>query len=160
MSEASSGATSTAEAVVGEAMSVTAAVALALFRVVRSLRRQASPHLGYPEWSALVTISEHGPLTLTELAEREGVQVPSASRAVSSLRNAGLITCRRNPGDQRKVVLATTEQGAAAATGELPADVLAAIDTLDADDTAALLRAADTLTGHLRTAPISPHTPR
>ena len=89
---------------------------LAVTRSARRLRQEAlgaedarelSPTLS----AALATIDVHGPLTPSELAERERVKRPTATRVVSSLEALGLITRTPDPTDGRGCRVATTAAG-------------------------------------------------
>ena len=63
--------------------------------------------------SALATVSNHGPLTPSELAERERIRRPTATRIVSSLVDLGLASRTPDPSDGRGYLVATTPEGAA-----------------------------------------------
>jgi DNA-binding MarR family transcriptional regulator len=91
---------------------------LAIVRTSRRLRQDAleaegkgvlSPTLN----SALATIDLHGPLTPSELAERERIRRPTATRIVSSLTELGLVSRTPDPSDGRGFLVATTPAGAA-----------------------------------------------
>src|SRR6185503_10469567 len=64
---------------------------LALGRITRVLRREASSPIGHGALSALVTLSQQGPMRLGELAAQEGVAAPSMTRIVASLEQAALV---------------------------------------------------------------------
>lgn len=89
---------------------------LAVTRSARRLRQEAlsaepgaelSPTLS----AALATIDVHGPLTPSELAERERVKRPTATRVVSRLEALGLITRTPDPSDGRGCQVATSPAG-------------------------------------------------
>lgn len=91
---------------------------LAIVRTSRRLRQDAlaaegqgvlSPTLN----SALATIDLHGPLTPSELAERERIRRPTATRIVSSLTELGLASRTPDPSDGRGFLVATTPAGGA-----------------------------------------------
>ena len=55
----------------------------------------------------------HGPLTPSELAERERVKRPTATRILANLAALGLVTRTPDPGDGRASLVATTAAGRA-----------------------------------------------
>jgi DNA-binding MarR family transcriptional regulator len=96
---------------------IAARLRFAVVRTARRLRQDAnaaegaglSPTLN----AALATISNHGPLTPSELAERERVRRPTATRIVSSLAELGLVTRTPDPSDGRGFLIAPTAEGSA-----------------------------------------------
>jgi DNA-binding MarR family transcriptional regulator len=95
---------------------VAAHLRLAVTRTARRLRQDAalaegtqalSPTLN----SALATIEAHGPLTPSELAERERIKRPTATRIVSKLEDLGLVTRAADPSDGRACLVAITRHG-------------------------------------------------
>lgn len=89
------------------------ALRLAITRTARRLRQEAGTELGPSCTSALATTERHGPLTPSELADREGVRRPTATRAVARLEEDGLITRTQDPEDGRSSILAITAEGRA-----------------------------------------------
>ena len=95
--------------------------------------------------AALATIDRHGPLTPSELAGRERVQRPTATRVIARLEERGLVDRTQDPADRRSFVVALTPAGR-----ELLARVRTRKDAylsrrlrdLDADERATLDRAA------------------
>ena len=94
----------------GAVAEIASGLRLAIVRTSRRLRQDAleaegqgvlSPTLN----SALATIDLHGPLTPSELAERERIRRPTATRIVSSR--------TPDPSDGRGFLVATTPAGAA-----------------------------------------------
>ena len=69
--------------------------------------------------AALATIETHGPLTPSELAERERVRRPTATRVVARLVELGLDQPHPGPLDGRAFLVAPTRRGQRAA--EAPA---------------------------------------
>ena len=59
---------------------------------------------------ALVALSQHE-LTVKELAERLGLSLPGASRAVDALVSRGLLDRREDPHDRRQKRLTSTDAG-------------------------------------------------
>ena len=84
---------------------------LAIVRTARRLRQEAGSDLGPAQASALATIERHGPLAPSELAEREGIKRPTATRILGSLEGAGLLTRVRDPEDGRSSILSVTPEG-------------------------------------------------
>ena len=58
---------------------------LAITRTARRLRQEAGPELSPSQASALATVERHEPLTPSELAERERVKRPTATRVIANL---------------------------------------------------------------------------
>ena len=84
---------------------------LAIVRTARRLRQEAGSDLGPAQASALATIERHGPLAPSELAKREGIKRPTATRILGSLEAAGLLTRVRDPEDGRSSILSVTPGG-------------------------------------------------
>jgi DNA-binding MarR family transcriptional regulator len=117
-------------------------------RLARRMRQQAGGDLSPTQGAALNTIACHGPLTPSELAAREKIQRPTATRVLARLEEAGLIARAADPADRRSSLVAATEAGDAllAATRERKDLYLAArLDRLSAEDLAVLDRAAGIL---------------
>ena len=118
---------------------------LAIARTARRLRQEAGEELSPSQAAALVTIDRHGPLTPSELAARERIQRPTATRVIARLEEMGLVDRTQDPVDRRSFVVALTPAGR---------DLLARVRTrkdaylarrlrdLDADERATLDRAA------------------
>jgi DNA-binding MarR family transcriptional regulator len=121
---------------------------LAITRTARRLRQEAGSNLSPSQRAALATIERHGPLTPSDLAEREAVARPTVTRVVARLEEAGLVTRTEAPDDRRSSVVAITAAGRAqldedrARTDHFLARKL---ETLDAEDRATLERAAAVL---------------
>jgi DNA-binding MarR family transcriptional regulator len=84
-----------------------------LTRLARRMRQEASGDLTPTQIAALATISNHGPLTPSELAAREKIQRPTATRVLSRLEEASLIERTADPSDRRSSLLAATSSGSA-----------------------------------------------
>src|SRR3954468_11089477 len=79
-------------------------------RLNRWLRQQQPiGDLTLSQWSALVTVEEHGPLRLGELAEREHVSAPTATRLAASLEAVGYVARSTDAADRRSSFLALTD---------------------------------------------------
>jgi DNA-binding MarR family transcriptional regulator len=82
-----------------------------LHRRIRIDGRESIPPL---QLSALVTVEQHGPLRLSELARREAVTAPTMSRVLAALDEQGLVVRTVDPDDARGVLITLSERGAAA----------------------------------------------
>lgn len=83
-------------------------------RLARRLRQEkADNELSASQFSALGSLFREGPLTLSELSEREHVTPPSMTRTVHALVAAGLVARSGAADDGRKVVLTATVAGLA-----------------------------------------------
>jgi DNA-binding MarR family transcriptional regulator len=106
-------------ATIGQALDlpqVAAHLRLAVARTARRLRQEAaeaenakglSPTLN----AALATIEAHGPLTPSELANRERIKRPTATRIVAKLEELELVTRAADPSDGRACLVAATREG-------------------------------------------------
>ena len=74
---------------------------LAIARTARRLRQEAGGELSPSQAAALATIDRHGPLTPSELAARERIQRPTATRLIARLHEAGLVDRAADPEDGR-----------------------------------------------------------
>jgi DNA-binding MarR family transcriptional regulator len=90
---------------------IAARLRLAITRTSRRLRQEAGAGLSPSQASALASIECHGPLTPSELAERERVRRPSATRIAAKLAGDGLIERTPDPSDARSALLAVTPRG-------------------------------------------------
>jgi DNA-binding MarR family transcriptional regulator len=84
---------------------------LAITRTARRLRQETGTELSPSLSAALATVERFGPLTPSELAERERVQRPTATRVVARLEQAGLVTRTGDPADGRSFLVAMTDDG-------------------------------------------------
>ena len=64
---------------------------MVIVRTARRLRQEAGGELSPTLTAALATIERNGPLTPSELAARERIQRPTATRVVARLEEAGLV---------------------------------------------------------------------
>jgi DNA-binding MarR family transcriptional regulator len=118
---------------------------LAITRTARRLRQEAEEELSPSQAAALATVERHGPLTPSELADREQVKRPTVTRVVARLEEAGLVGRTRDPHDGRSSLVAVTPAGR-----ELVARIRARKDVylarrlreLDGEERATLDRAA------------------
>jgi DNA-binding MarR family transcriptional regulator len=80
-------------------------------RLARQLRQHSPGGLTPSQWSALAMVDSHGPLRIGDLAEREGVSAPTATRVVASLEELTLLSRASDPSDRRTSYIALTDEG-------------------------------------------------
>jgi len=117
-------------------------------RLARRMRQSAGGDLSPTQGAALNTIACHGPLTPSELAGREKIQRPTATRVLARLEEAGLVARTADPADRRSSLVAVTASGDAllAASRERKDLYLAErLDRLSPSELAVLERAAGIL---------------
>jgi len=91
---------------------IAARLRLALARLNRRLRHaDVSLELTESQLFSLGAIDVYGPLRLSDLAVREHVSAPTATRLVASLEERGLVRKQSNPEDRRSTLLAVTPAG-------------------------------------------------
>ena len=113
--------------------------------MARRMRQEAGAVLSPSQTAALATIERHGPLTPSELAERERVQRPTVTRVLARLEEAGLVDRAGDPQDRRSSLVSISDDGRAlldAARARKDAFLARRIDALEPADRAALERAA------------------
>jgi DNA-binding MarR family transcriptional regulator len=118
---------------------------LDISRMARRLRQEAGAQLSPSQTAALATIERHGPLTPSELAERERVQRPTVTRVLARLEEAGLVERAADPADRRCSLVSISAEGSElldALRARKDAFLSRRIDALDAADREALERAA------------------
>ena len=127
---------------------VAAHLRLAITRTARRLRQEAGRELSPSQISALATIERHGPLTPSELADRERVKRPTATRVAAKLEEMGTIARTADPADARSSLLQITAQGRAL-LGRLrrrkTAYLAQRLGALESDELAVLERASEVL---------------
>lgn len=96
-----------------EPAEIAARLRLSSTRLARQLRQKADAGLTPSQLSALAVISNHGPLTLGELAEHERVAPPSITKIVAKLESDGFVTRTPDPADRRVANVSTTTAGSA-----------------------------------------------
>jgi DNA-binding MarR family transcriptional regulator len=114
-------------------------------RLSRRLRQEAGGELSPSQAAALTTVSAHGPLTPSELAQRERVQRPTATRVLARLEEAGLLERAGDPADRRSSLISATAEGRAllaAQRDRKDAFLARRLDRLTPDELATLERAA------------------
>jgi DNA-binding MarR family transcriptional regulator len=80
-------------------------------RLARQLRQHGPGDLTLSQWSALATVEQHAPLRIGDLADRERVSAPTATRLVAMLAEAGLLERTSDPADRRSAYVALSDQG-------------------------------------------------
>lgn len=116
-----------------------------LNRRIRIDGRESVPPL---QLSAMVTIEEHGPLRLSDLARREAVSVPTMSRVLAALDEQGLVVRTPDPQDARGVLVTLSDEGErrlAHVRSHRTALVARRLGRLDAEQRARLLAALPAL---------------
>jgi DNA-binding MarR family transcriptional regulator len=117
-------------------------------RLARRMRQQAGGDLSPTQGAALNTIACHGPLTPSELAVREQIQRPTATRVLARLEDGGLIARTADPADRRSSLVSATPSGTellASVRDRKDAYLALRLDRLSPEDLAALDRAAGIL---------------
>src|SRR6478672_3283991 len=121
-------------------------------RMARRLRQEAGTDLGPSQVAALATVERHGPLSPSELADRERIKRPTATRIVSHLEAAGLVARIRDPEDGRASILTVTGKGRThlrRLRERKTAYLARRLGEMDAEDRRTLERAAELLEGML-----------
>ena len=93
---------------------------LVIARTARRLRQEAGEELSPSQGAALATIDRKGPLTPSELAVRERIQRPTATRVIARLEETGLVDRTQDPVDRRSFVVALTPAGRDLLADRLP----------------------------------------
>jgi DNA-binding MarR family transcriptional regulator len=121
---------------------------LAITRTSRRLRQEAGTGLSPTLTAALATVDRHGPLTPSELAARERVRRPTATRLVARLEQLGVLQRAVDPADRRSSLLSVTPEGRALLDemrGRKTAFLAHRLAELEPEERAALDRAAGIL---------------
>jgi DNA-binding MarR family transcriptional regulator len=121
---------------------------LAVNRMARRLRQEANTQLGPASIAALATIERSGPLTPSEVARVEGIQRPTATRILSRLTEAGLVSRTTDPSDGRSSIVQITADGRKTLNRlrkRKTAYLARTMRALPDDDVATLTRAAEIL---------------
>jgi DNA-binding MarR family transcriptional regulator len=124
----------------------------AITRMARRLRQEAGTDLGPSQVAALATVERHGPLSPSELADRERIKRPTATRIVGHLEAPGLVERIKDPEDGRGSILSVTPEGRELLKrlrARKTAYLARRIGAMDAEDRRTLERAAELLEGML-----------
>ena len=81
--------------------------------------------LSYPQYIALMTVGEHGPLTVGALGERLRLDSGTLSPLLKRMAAAGLVERARDAADERRVIVSLTGTGRSllAVLGDVPRTV-------------------------------------
>ena len=121
---------------------------LTIVRTARRMRQESGTDLSPSLTAALSTVERHGPLIPSELAARERIQRPTATRVLARLEEQGLIERMPDPRDGRSSLVTASKAGRdllAELRTRKTAFLAARIDSLSAEERATLDRAADIL---------------
>jgi DNA-binding MarR family transcriptional regulator len=119
-----------------------------IVRTARRMRQESGTDLSPSLTAALSTVERHGPLIPSELAARERIQRPTATRVLARLEEQGLIERMPDPRDGRSSLVTASKAGRdllAELRTRKTAFLAARIETLSAEERATLDRAADIL---------------
>lgn len=106
------GATVVADVADEDLAEVATRLRLVVGRLNRRVRIDGGESVPPLQLSALVTVEQHGPLRLSELARREAVTAPTMSRVLSALDVQGLVVRATDPADARSVLITLSPEGA------------------------------------------------
>ncbi|HEX6955013.1 MAG TPA: MarR family transcriptional regulator [Agromyces sp.] len=130
------------------------ALRMSTLRLARRLRAErVDPSLSDGQFAVLGWLHKHGPLTLTQLAERERVSAPSMNRTVNCLEEVGYLVREADEADRRRSNIRLTDAGRDIVTTTLKqrdAWLTTRLRDLSKEDRATLARAAE-LMGDLAT---------
>jgi DNA-binding MarR family transcriptional regulator len=130
------------------------ALRMATLRLARRLRAErVDPSLSDGQFAVLGWLNKQGPLTLTQLAERERVSAPSMNRTVNCLEETGYLVREADEADRRRSNIRLTDSGrdiVATTLKKRDAWLTTRLRDLSKEDRAALARAAE-LMGDLAT---------
>ncbi|MFC7376760.1 MULTISPECIES: MarR family winged helix-turn-helix transcriptional regulator [unclassified Brachybacterium] len=123
-------------------------LALVCSQFSRLAARRSEVGVGTVSWRVVATIDRHGPLRLSEIADRERVSRPTATTVIKRLEEEGLVQRELDPDDSRSSLVSITDQGSAQLAQwrtQLADGVGTLLDPLPAEDLDALDRAAEIL---------------
>jgi DNA-binding MarR family transcriptional regulator len=125
---------------------------VAVARTARRLRQEADSGLSPTLASAMATVLRHGPLTPSDLADRERVQRPTATKLIARLEAEGLVVREQDLFDKRSCRIEATAAGRTLVEqtrGRKDEFLAARLEGLSDEDRATLARAATLLEGLL-----------
>ena len=123
---------------------------LAIHLLRRIRRGDEAAGLSAPRLSALSVVIYRGPISLTELANAEGVTAPTMTRLVQALVKSGLVEKSVNESDNRVVQLRATDAGRRTldvARAHRLAAMRELLDRLSPEDAVVVTRAVNALEG-------------
>jgi DNA-binding MarR family transcriptional regulator len=124
----------------------------AITRMARRLRQESGTDLGPSQVAGLATVERYGPLSPSELADRERIKRPTATRIVRHLEAAGLVERVKDPEDGRASILSATPEAKALLKrlrARKTAYLAKRLGAMSAEDRRTLERAAELLEGML-----------
>lgn len=119
-----------------------------LTRLARRMRQEANGDLTPTQIAALVTVVRFGPLTPSEVASRERIQRPTATRVLGLFEERGLIERTADPSDRRSSLVRATDRAEtllAEVRDKKDAYLAQRLDTLTPAELATLEAAAEIL---------------
>ncbi len=123
----------------------------AFSRLARRLRALDLPYgLTNERLSTLASVTAHGPISISALAEAEIVSLPTMSRMVDALEAEGFVRRRDDTFDSRAVLVSTTAKGRRAyqrATQQSLSHLKGTLNTLAPEQLAAIRTLLSTLDG-------------
>ena len=123
----------------------------AFSRLARRLRALDLPYgLTNERLSTLASVTAHGPISISALAEAEIVSLPTMSRMVNALEAEGFVKRRDDKLDSRAVLLSTTAKGRRAyqrAAQQSLSQLKGTLNTLASEQLAAIRTLLSTLDG-------------
>jgi DNA-binding MarR family transcriptional regulator len=96
-----------------EEVELAARLRLVIGRLHRRFSRRAVGGLTPSQLSVLVTVEQHGPLRLGDLATREVITPPTVTRLVASLQERSLVNRVTDPEDGRAALIEMSNSGTA-----------------------------------------------
>ena len=90
---------------------IAAELRVAVARTARRLRQETGLDLTATQIAALAVLDLHGTLTPSELAAREQIGRPTATRLIARLEERCLVSRTRDPSDGRVSMIALTDEG-------------------------------------------------
>src|SRR6476660_9583775 len=104
------------ESTTPSALSLEQQICYAMHTTVRAFdavyRELLAEHgLSYPQYIALMTVGEHGPLTVGQLGELMHLDSGTLSPLLKRMEAAGLVGRSRDPEDERRVLVSATPTG-------------------------------------------------
>lgn len=123
---------------------------MSIGRLARRLRQQSLGGLTPSQTSVLATLDKHGQMSMSRLADHEGISKPSVTGIVGRLVDKGLVERQRDPEDGRSAIVVISEAGRQVLEErrrERTAYLARRIAALDDEDREILERAAHLLEG-------------